>query len=476
MRCPGPVCWALLLALGLCRAHRARPRHVLLILADDGGFESGAYNNSAIATPHLDALARRSLVFRNAFTSVSSCSPSRASLLTGLPQASSERSTWGQRRCSPSTSRTRRRPTRCCRWAATSPGSGCWSGSSCGRGTAGPSSCTSPSTTPTAAGTPSPSMGPSARSSATGRAAWGASQTGPHRSTTPRMCRCLTSSLTPRQPGLTWPLSTPPSAAWTKRQDQPVLAGRRGAPAGVVPGAPEPLGPGQRGLREPPRPHAHRAGLVLHPLPPLRHLRLQDGPAHGPVSPAGAGRGAGLVHGLRQPEPPRGHHVLPDALRAARGPAPGAQPALPDALPHRPGPLRVAHLPGPAEPHGGWPAHALVQGPARLLLQGALGALRPPPRPPRDPEPGRQPALRPGAGAAARPADQVAVGDPGPLGVRPRRGPGGEALAPVPAPAQRAVSRTRLLQAQSSRPCHGGRGQPRAQAQPPPRAPQEGAP
>lgn len=38
-----------------------------------------------------------------------------------------------------------------------------------------------------------------------------------------------------------------------QRQDQPVLAGRRGAPAGVVPRAPEPLGPGQRGLREPPR-------------------------------------------------------------------------------------------------------------------------------------------------------------------------------------------------------------------------------
>nr|XP_045369454.1 N-sulphoglucosamine sulphohydrolase-like [Camelus bactrianus] len=87
MRLPVPACWALLLALGICCAHRARPRNVLLILADDGGFESGAYNNSAIATPHLDALARRSLLFRNAFTSVSSCSPSRASLLTGLPQA-----------------------------------------------------------------------------------------------------------------------------------------------------------------------------------------------------------------------------------------------------------------------------------------------------------------------------------------------------------------------------------------------------
>lgn len=83
MSCPVPACCALLLVLGLCRA---RPRNALLLLADDGGFESGAYNNSAIATPHLDALARRSLLFRNAFTSVSSCSPSRASLLTGLPQ------------------------------------------------------------------------------------------------------------------------------------------------------------------------------------------------------------------------------------------------------------------------------------------------------------------------------------------------------------------------------------------------------
>ncbi|XP_068832947.1 N-sulphoglucosamine sulphohydrolase isoform X2 [Capricornis sumatraensis] len=86
MRSSGQVCWVLLISVGLCCVHRARPRNVLLILADDGGFESGAYNNSAISTPHLDALARRSLVFRNAFTSVSSCSPSRASLLTGLPQ------------------------------------------------------------------------------------------------------------------------------------------------------------------------------------------------------------------------------------------------------------------------------------------------------------------------------------------------------------------------------------------------------
>ncbi|KAM6468572.1 N-sulfoglucosamine sulfohydrolase isoform 2-T2 [Liasis olivaceus] len=79
----------LLLAPRLCNAGKGGPsgsRNVLLIVVDDGGFESGVYNNTVIKTPNLDALAQRSLIFRNAFTSVSSCSPSRASLLTGLPQ------------------------------------------------------------------------------------------------------------------------------------------------------------------------------------------------------------------------------------------------------------------------------------------------------------------------------------------------------------------------------------------------------
>lgn len=45
----------------------------------------GAYRNRICQTPNLDSLAKDSLIFNNAFTSVSSCSPSRASLLTGLP-------------------------------------------------------------------------------------------------------------------------------------------------------------------------------------------------------------------------------------------------------------------------------------------------------------------------------------------------------------------------------------------------------
>lgn len=45
----------------------------------------GAYRNRICQTPNLDALAKRSLIFNDAFASVSSCSPSRASILTGRP-------------------------------------------------------------------------------------------------------------------------------------------------------------------------------------------------------------------------------------------------------------------------------------------------------------------------------------------------------------------------------------------------------
>ncbi|XP_055541612.1 N-sulphoglucosamine sulphohydrolase [Wyeomyia smithii] len=61
-------------------------KNVLLLLADDGGFEIGAYRNRIVQTAALDALAKESLIFNNAYTSVSSCSPSRASILTGMPE------------------------------------------------------------------------------------------------------------------------------------------------------------------------------------------------------------------------------------------------------------------------------------------------------------------------------------------------------------------------------------------------------
>ncbi|XP_071093120.1 N-sulphoglucosamine sulphohydrolase-like [Haliotis cracherodii] len=60
-------------------------KNVVLILGDDAGFEMGAYNNTACKTPNFDKLASRGVTFDNAFTTVSSCSPSRSALLTGLP-------------------------------------------------------------------------------------------------------------------------------------------------------------------------------------------------------------------------------------------------------------------------------------------------------------------------------------------------------------------------------------------------------
>ena len=66
---------------------------VLRLVASIGGkininyllLQIGALGNAVVKTPHLDGLAERSAVFSRAFTSVSSCSPSRSAILTGLP-------------------------------------------------------------------------------------------------------------------------------------------------------------------------------------------------------------------------------------------------------------------------------------------------------------------------------------------------------------------------------------------------------
>ncbi len=62
----------------------AAARNVVLIIADDLGRDLGCYGNTAIRTPNLDALAKRGVRFTRAYATVSSCSPSRASVFTGL--------------------------------------------------------------------------------------------------------------------------------------------------------------------------------------------------------------------------------------------------------------------------------------------------------------------------------------------------------------------------------------------------------
>lgn len=76
----------ILCMIHICSSSFNGRRNVLVFIADDGGFEMQVYNNSVCQTPNLNALAERSMIFDHAFTSVSSCSPSRSAILTGLPQ------------------------------------------------------------------------------------------------------------------------------------------------------------------------------------------------------------------------------------------------------------------------------------------------------------------------------------------------------------------------------------------------------
>src|SRR5262245_28498797 len=74
----------LLLAGPLVAADGPR-RNVLLLIADDLGLQVGCYGDKAAKTPNIDALAASGTRFTHGFASVASCSPSRATILTGLP-------------------------------------------------------------------------------------------------------------------------------------------------------------------------------------------------------------------------------------------------------------------------------------------------------------------------------------------------------------------------------------------------------
>ncbi|GAA4135028.1 sulfatase [Sphingobacterium kyonggiense] len=61
------------------------PPNIIVILVDDLGYKDvGFMGGSFYRTPHLDSLAKESLVFEQAYAAASNCAPSRASLLTGL--------------------------------------------------------------------------------------------------------------------------------------------------------------------------------------------------------------------------------------------------------------------------------------------------------------------------------------------------------------------------------------------------------
>ena len=63
----------------------AKPRNVVVILVDDQRYDAmGFLGHPFLETPNMDRLAKGGAYFPNAFVTTSLCSPSRASILTGL--------------------------------------------------------------------------------------------------------------------------------------------------------------------------------------------------------------------------------------------------------------------------------------------------------------------------------------------------------------------------------------------------------
>ncbi|NUQ66358.1 MAG: sulfatase [Pirellulales bacterium] len=74
-----------LVALGAVTAAPAaetRP-NILFCIADDWGLHAGVYGTAWVKTPAFDRVAREGLLFKNAYTPMAKCAPSRAIALTG---------------------------------------------------------------------------------------------------------------------------------------------------------------------------------------------------------------------------------------------------------------------------------------------------------------------------------------------------------------------------------------------------------
>jgi arylsulfatase A-like enzyme len=82
----GIIASLLLFAAACCTARAANQPHIILFIADDFSWhDCGPYRTPNDAhTPRLDALAKQSLRFEQAFAASPTCTPSRSSMYTGL--------------------------------------------------------------------------------------------------------------------------------------------------------------------------------------------------------------------------------------------------------------------------------------------------------------------------------------------------------------------------------------------------------
>ena len=84
-RLPGSILLVLTMLFSSCQQEAQRSPNIVIILADDLGYgDISSYNpKSKIQTPAIDDLARQGVMFTDAHTNSSVCTPTRYGLLTG---------------------------------------------------------------------------------------------------------------------------------------------------------------------------------------------------------------------------------------------------------------------------------------------------------------------------------------------------------------------------------------------------------
>ena len=73
-----------LLFSSLATAQQPGGPNILWITSEDNGPHLGSYGDSYAVTPHLDKLAGRGMIYRNAWSTAPVCAPARTTLISGL--------------------------------------------------------------------------------------------------------------------------------------------------------------------------------------------------------------------------------------------------------------------------------------------------------------------------------------------------------------------------------------------------------
>lgn len=80
-----PLLVPFIVVILVAHVHAAdRPNIVLILTENHGAWTLGCYGNKDIRTPNIDRLAAEGTLFKRALASNPVCSPTRATLLTGL--------------------------------------------------------------------------------------------------------------------------------------------------------------------------------------------------------------------------------------------------------------------------------------------------------------------------------------------------------------------------------------------------------